>query len=143
VSNELTGSPSAPLALCQWSEGLGTKWTRNFKISIRPCAGGSKTDQLQRQAPAPTVPSRAVENGFGSVFVLIDAFWFGFFVGGREFGGESGAEIVADPCVHLLDGHGGQTRADLSGGPVDCQHRVGASPLCFAGEDSDDLSAPD
>jgi len=33
VSNELTGSPSAPLALCQCSEGLATKRDRQLVVT--------------------------------------------------------------------------------------------------------------
>ena len=69
----------------------------------------------------------AVENGFGSVFVLNDGFWFGFFTGGCSFGGHCCTEIIADPCVHLLDGDGRQTRADEIGGPVDCQRGHGGN----------------
>ena len=40
-------SIESPLSLPQW---------RGLKLSVRPCAGGSKIDQLQQQAPAPTAP---------------------------------------------------------------------------------------
>lgn len=63
----------------------------------------------------------AVENGFGSIFVLNGAFWFGFFVGGRSLGGQCCTKVFADAFVHLLDGDGRQTRADKIGVPVDCQ----------------------